>query len=748
MAFHRKGALLIQSASATVAVCIACVASTGAAAQTAAPETVAAPEPEQSTAPDIIVTAQRRSEKALDVPASLTILDAGSINRGGTNTSLDLTYSVPGLKMDRNGDNTFPSIRGVSSLLSAPGLDPNVATYVDGVYISNPAAILDLPDVDNIVVLKGPQGTLFGRNATGGAIQITTKKPSFELGGAFSVTYGRFNDQTVRGYWNLPLIADTLAVSLTASEETADGYLRDVRLNQNVGGKTNKFVRGKILFRPSDAVSFTLTGRWGQQVEPTYQWGSPYNGITVAQAIPGAIIPRGPRNVATNLPAEFTQDKDYGFDLNGSIKTGAGTITLIGAYSNVDVVTVNSGYGAWVPTGGYNYFAHQKDRTHSFEADFTSDQFGPLNFVTGVYYYHNLGSYDPVQVHSDNPVFVATIFGYQTSDSYAAFVDGNYKLTDKLTLTAGVRYSYEKRSLTGQAGFGAFDKPPAPVDNFGNASFSAWTPRFALRYALTPKTNVYFSYSQGFKSGGYDASLVFGNAPPVDPVRPEKITAYEVGLKTSPIRGLDLSGSLYKYDYTDQQVSAFIQRNGVTLSRSLNAASSTIYGADFEASYRVTHGLSLHAAFSWIHARFDSFPTAIAFEPNYQLINGALAPVGNNGVQIDAKGNSLPRAPDTTFSFGAAYSKETDAGTFGLKVDYFRSGHYFFDAANLYKQPAYTNLDASLSWSPPKSNATLTIWGKNLTDTVLVAGTFITSSASIYYWAPPRTYGVTASFKF
>jgi iron complex outermembrane recepter protein len=443
------------------------------------------------------------------------------------------------------------------------------------------------------------------------------------------------------------------------------------------------------------------------------------------------------------------KETGYGVSLVSVIHTAPGTLTILGAYDNHYSDFSKGAYAAYAPAGGVFYVSHQVDENESFEANFASKQYGHFSYIAGIFFYHDIAAYDPLQVISDIPSYNLSIFGFQGDYSYAGFSEFNYKLTDRITATAGIRYSTEDRNVSGNGAYGLLSSPATPLLDHGRQDFSAWTPRVSLSYALRSDTNVYFTFSQGFKSGGYDPSAIplFGPGD-IAAVKPEKLTAYEVGIKSAPTRRTNLTASAFYYDYTNQQVSAFVPVDGVPLNITQNAASSKIYGVDLEGSVPVTDGLSLHTGISLLHARFESFPNAAVSVPNYQLIDGVSVPVGNSQVTENVKGNELPRSPDWTVSIGGNYVRDFASGTLTLRADVFKSDKFYFDVGNVFKQPAYTNLDASAAWTLPDNHWTFTLWAKNLTNNIIINGAYTTSNGTDYGWAPPREYGATVSVKF
>ena len=694
---------------------------------------------------DIIVTATRRSERVVDVPASISVVNTQTLTTGGNVSNLDLTSYVPGLKMERVGVNLLPAVRGITSLVSGPGFDPNVATYLDGVYASNNNVITDLPDVESVVVLKGPQGTLFGRNATGGAIQITTKKPSNEFYGDVSATYGSLNDIAIKGFVSVPLIDSKLSTSLAFYNETRDGYLYDVVNKKRVGDSKGSLLRAKILFTPTDNVSILATGFYSLHNDPAGSAGTALEGSSQANRQAGAITPSKPYEVAGNTDP-FEEGRSWGGNISAKVETGIGTFTSIGSYLRATTEVHQSAYGGYAPAGGYLLNVYQQDRNYAGELNFASKTFGPFSFIAGYYYYNDDAFYTPLQINRDVTPLKLSVFGFQKALANSGYGEATVKFTDKLTLTAGIRYSSETRRLHGLLVSGAVLAPTRPLLDYGSTTFNAWTPRFSLRYEIADRTNVYFTYSQGFKSGGYDATGVLSGKPvPIGltPVKPEHLYAYEAGIKSAPAGGaFDISVSGYYYDYKDQQVTSYVNVGGVVAGVTGNAAASEIYGADIEGGVRVTPELRLHTGISLIHARFTNYTAAVVniFDPT--------GPFGLIAVNRDSTGNRLPRTPDWTVSVGGTYKREFKAGTLALAADLFISDKTYLDVGNVFSQPSYENLDASIAWTLPGHKLTFTAWGKNLTDAVRILGSNIGARSAFVNWAPPRTYGVTVSAKF
>jgi len=278
---------------------------------------------------EIIVTAQRRSERLTDVPLSITAASAAELTRAGVTNVRQIASITPGVTMQSTGPWLQPAVRGVSSQSTIPGSEQNVALYVDGVY--QPTAVAntsDLPDVERIEVLKGPQGTLFGRNATGGAIQIITRDPSFSTTGNLTASYGRFRDVTLQGYISTPL-SDKVAVGVTGSYTSTDGWLKDLLNDRRHTGKiTSELVRAKLLFRPNENLKVLLTGFYRHRTDNNINRDNALNGNTVAVSLGITPVAVKPFDVSTDFTKSNVFTRSYGVTLRAELATRIGTFIV------------------------------------------------------------------------------------------------------------------------------------------------------------------------------------------------------------------------------------------------------------------------------------------------------------------------------------------------------------------------------------------------------------------------------------
>lgn len=671
---------------------------------------------------EVIVTAQRRSERLKDVPIAITAVSGDTLQKTGVNTAQDLGQEVPALRLDLSGGYSQPTIRGVGSALAGAGVFAAVATYVDGVY--RPSELsnnFEFADIQSIQVLKGPQGTLFGRNATGGAIVVTTEPPSFTPLMRGTLSYGRYNDFRGTLVMSGP-INDKLAVSISGLYHRNDGFVHNLADNSNTAGALeNYLVTAKALFKPTADLSFLLTLETERSRDLSSTAFSAYQGRTIAQAFPGAQIPTQRGVVSLDYPRNFTVVAD-GVTLKTTYDFHFATLTSYTGYrSERDVQQIDFD-ASNLPLLGIRFPPHEQNFSQEF--DFASENTRRVSYVFGLYYFNDQSHYASYYASEGPNTFNLFDIGSGTR-AYAAFGDVTWQPFDRLHLTVGGRYNSERASEF----FTLF--PPGPRTN-ASTTFNGFTPRAVIRYDLNEDTNVYASYNRGFKSGGY--SPTSGSTVPFSQ---ESITAFEVGLKTAH-RGFHLETSAFHYSYTNLQVANYVNGSAVIK----NAASSEVYGGDVSATVKVTDRFQIVAGAAYTHARFQSFPNA-AFYVGTGAVGDPITVVNGN-----ASGNPLPRAPELTGNISASYTQPIGDGSLNFYANVYHTSSFDFDASTFFVQRQYTLLNARVSYTPPGGKFSLSVYGNNLTDATYLSQILPFNSAILQQYGIPRTYGVEVGFKF
>jgi iron complex outermembrane receptor protein len=699
---------------------------------------------------DIVVTAQRREELLQDVPLSVTALTSESLQNSAITNSRELALVTPGLRFDSTGSTVVPTIRGITTTL-AGGSEPNVAVYVDGVVqVSASSAVFELPDVQQVEVLKGPQGTLFGRNATGGAILIRTLQPDLtEVTGKWAVSYSSFETVRASGFISVPVATDKVAASVSGYyENMSKGYITDLTAGGKVQGGTLKsyLVRGKLRVKPWDGADFTLQGLYQKRNDHVILRNSNWRGNN-AQAISGAYtgpLADGPYEVATNLDP-FTLTSQANVSLRGDIEAGPGAFTITTAYVDNDAFLVNDSdntpRAVALLTSGFDI------HTFTQELLYTTEQLGRFRAVAGVNYFHNriVGN-----LASNVNAFVDR--NIVRNKAFAAFGEATFDITDQLSLTGGLRYSWEKKSAFKASVFGTTVLPAVIPALAPPKSWDSIDPRVSLVFEASDDLNIYATFSKGFKSGEFNVS---GASAQRVPINPEKITAYEVGVKGKAADALTFSLAGFHYDYKDLQVTAFQTINNVITSQLTNAASAKIWGAEFNGDWRITPDFRLTFGLSYLDAEYADFPGASYTTPRRDLPGNA-CPVPPNAsatspictITSNEAGNTMVRAPKWSGNVTAAYSRQTGVGTFDASATLFASSKVFFDVSNRVVQPNYAQLNATLAWSPYDKGWQIRLWGKNLTDKAAIVSLVNTTAYDTVTYNPPRSYGVEVNYKF
>lgn len=715
---------------------------------------MAADDAKDDSKGDIIVTAQRRSENLINVPMSIAALTSDALSQAGVTSTADLARVVPGVAMTFYGSFLQPSVRGITSSGANLGENSNVAMYIDGIYQPQQiATLIDLPDVQQVEVLKGPQGALYGQNATGGAILVSSMAPSFTSTGKFSASYGNYNDFQLRGYVSAPL-AKTLAVSLSGAYQDRQGFRHHVVTGQRDLGLTSKVVRAKVLFEPSSGVKITATGYYSQRRDSAMYAGFAINGNSVGYGAdmtpllgpvfgPFFPIPTSPKvtdpSQFSASPDVFTRIRSTGASLRGEFDVGAGKITSTSGISSnniryladVDGTAVRIGEARAEPLTG-KYFVH--------DTNFVSSDFGAFSFLAGVFYLKGKETFvqNIFDLQSPNlpPAPKISLGGTNQyarleKEIVAGYGEVTIKPVEQFTLTAGGRYTRERQKAFSNFLGGAAQ--PSVVAYPGNpVTFSKFTPRVTLRYEVTPDINIFGSWAKGFKSG-----VVNTTDFTVAPVRPENITSFEAGIKGRIAGVLHFNVAAFHYDYKDLQAVVYVPGKAYIAQ---NAAAARVNGADFDISWNVTPELTLSGGGAFLDAKYTSFPGAQLLVPN-----GA----GNNQVTADLSGTRLLRAPKFSGNIAANYNVQTSAGKFGAYASLYHTASFGMEPTNRLRQKAYTTVDGEISFAPSAIDGVrLVIWGKNLGNKAYLASVLASTLGDVGSYAPPRTFGVRVEYGF
>jgi iron complex outermembrane receptor protein len=700
------------------------------------PSVPQAPQSQADTSiEEIVVTAQRRRENLQDVPITVQAFSAQALESSGVTNAADLARVVPGMTMPTSAGYTLPHLRGVGITAIGPGIENSVALYVDGVYRgSSSSDAIALNNIAGVEVEKGPQGTLFGRNATGGLIQVSTQDPKVgPLSGSADLGYASY--QTTSGDLYLTggseLIAGDIAVKASHQNQ---GWGVNVATGQDVNATDlDLSLRSKWLIRPTDSTKLTVIFDYA---DVQFSTSALQNyGNTPNFYYPGGIQSLSAYDVnLDSQPKRHLQDGGVSVQLDQDL----------GFASFIDIVSYRRDTYRWnvdFDLGPNPYSTNtpdQIDRQFTDELQLLSLNQSRLTWVFGLFYYYADNGYDPQIVNfggpAVNPLKPVTLVHnttFQETNSVAAYGQGTLDLGLRTKLTLGARYTNEKRGLDGlQIAYlkGVVPITLANVDTSVTTHTPTW--RVALDHDFTDTIHAYTSYNRGFKSGGYNVT-----APSLAPYSPEKLDAYEVGLKTQFFdRRVTLNTAGFYYDYSNIQVSRFI--NGSP--QVYNGGAAELYGLDTDLTTRITERFSVTGGFELLHTKFTDFAKADFF-------NSCATPYPTV-CSLSATGKQLPQAPNASVTVNVDYRVPLPVGELNFDVNSSSSSGYFFAPNNEDRQRPYTVVNGSAHWA--HEQYLLSVWAKNITNVIVPISVNQAPTATAVGYAAPRTFGVSAGIRF
>jgi iron complex outermembrane recepter protein len=728
------------AAVTTQAILVFNPSATAAAAEETQPTTGTTTQPTQpaqaEVLQEIVVTAQRRLENLQDVPITVTAMPAAALAAVGITNTADLVNVVPGMLVQTSAGYSLPHLRGVGITAIGAGIENSVALYVDGVYrgVSSSDAV-GLNNIAQVEVEKGPQGTLFGRNATGGLIQVTTLDPTAGFSASAHAGYGNYHTVQSDAYvgGGTDFVAGDLAVQLTHQGE---GYGTNLATGQDINRMDmNLSVRSKWILHPVDGTRLTL-------ILDNAETDNSLSALRNYQNYPNVYYPGG--MPIPNLPTLDVDDDAQ--PLRRMHEQGASLqldqdIDIVKLVNTVayrrDVYTYDVDFDLGPMPYSLND-TRQEDNQLTEELRLLSNSNSSLTWMTGLFYYGAHNGFQPQNIYFSGtavnparPITHVLNETVQTTNSLALFAQATQKLTQMTELTVGLRYTGEKRALLGtDTGF-LNGVVPVSLANV-NTSFRTNTPtwRLALDHHFTDDVNGYVSYNRGFKSGGYNVP-----APALPAYSPEKLDAYETGLKTQFLeRRLTVNSAFFYYNYQNIQVSRFVNGSPEVY----NGGKAKLYGLDLDATVRVTRGLTLSAGLELEHDRFTDFPNADFFL-------GCAHPYPTV-CSLSANGKQLPQTPAASGTINLDYRVSVSNSELHFNVNEAANSGYYYQPNNEIKQSAYGLLNGSIGWT--YSHYSVTLWGKNLTDVIYATAVNPAPTAISAAYAAPRTYGVTLGAKF
>ena len=713
---------------------------------------------------EIVVTAQRRTENLQDVPITINALTGEQLARSGIEYTTDLQFHVPGFVLSPNAQFGLPFLRGVGTDQITVGLEGSVAVHSNGVYLPRlVSSIMDFYDIERIEVIKGPQGTLFGRNATGGVINVTTRQPEADFGGYVDFSAGNYETLRVSGAVNVPLADNKAILRVAALGSFDDGYASNPYLSDDSEETDVVSFRTQLLFNVTDDLSIRLFGDYtkdessrGQsaQLQPVF--------ASNLGVIFGAPLYTDIRTQSADALLQLDLE-DYGF--------GAEIIWDLGSMEFKSI----SSYREYEQTWALDFdvselnliFSAPSESSESVLQEFqlASTGGGPLEWLVGAFLFFEEPEQDFRLLFGAAPLggTALTPGGFYDSgiadvtrvetEAYAVFGQVGYSFTDQWRATLGLRYSYEQKDVDynftllniptpATAADLIANRPGLGFSPFGDAPKNSWnalTPKFGIEFAMTEDVLWFASATRGFKSGGFN-SLLFGASPTLESVAEEFIWSYEGGVKASLMDGrLRANAAFFYYDYSDLQQNVLTEEaiaagNGFANVR--NVGDAEVWGVELELDIAATDYLFFDGQLAYLDTEIERLQ----------------APNPNDPPDVDHDGNDLPKAPEFSINLGSEYHMSLDGlGSLILRMEYSYRDKIFYTLFNdpLAASDSHDIVNGRLTFTSRDDGWSAALYVRNLLDENYEVGGFRGGAfGNIAQFGRPRTYGINLNYNF
>lgn len=667
---------------------------------------------------DVVVTSTKEGDVDLQtVPNSITAYLAEDINDAGIDSVEDLVLLTPGLNLSRNGQSARLYMRGIGSNLDFIGSDPSVTVHVDGVYQSRTTSILnDFLDVERVEVLRGPQGTLYGRNSTGGTVNVVTKLPEAETEAKLFADFGSYNYRSIGGTLGGAISGDDVLGRISLVKTDHDPYVKNLNPNGIDGLLDDDSLssRGALRFLLNSRNELVLRADYSDidrnpgAYKPTLTTtagGTP--------ALAGAVnVPSDPWTMNVTDVGPFTEIRNWGTSAEFTHKFSSDlSLVSLTAYQDSDLHLKEDTDGSDAAVIATEIEWLQDQFSEELRLQYKSEK---LRWVVGAYYLQEGQT-------SDTNINATTIFDTESDlSAYSLFGQGTLALSPRLNATLGLRYSSEKKE------FNNLHTNPTAANSFSldqSKSWDSWSPKASVDYTYDSGAMVYASVSRGFKSGGFN----FTSNLPV--YNPEYVWSYEVGTKMELLdKKLRTNVSMFYYDYTDLQVQDFVQVGVLSIS---NAAEATVQGFEIENQWMPTYDWLFEFDYAFLDAEYDRYNS----------------PAGN------ASGHDLVASPRHKMNLATQFFHDTKGGTLSYRLEYAWQDDQFFTAPNQHvsKQTAYGLLNARIAYTTADEKCQVQFYGENLGNKAYSTSSREFPSAAVGVTKdinPPRTFGVKYSHSF
>jgi iron complex outermembrane recepter protein len=689
---------------------------------------------------EIVVTAQRRAEKAQDVPIAVAAYTADELAAMGATLSDDLPFMVPGLQLQPVGAYQPITLRGVGN----NGTGSAVLTFIDGVYYPYQTGSQLFNNVVNVEVDKGPQGTLFGRNSTGGVVQITTKNPQSAPAADIEIGYGNYDTQTLSLYATggpMPELAGDVAAYITNQKE---GWGIDLSNGEDVFKNKDVNLRSKWLYTASDRTTLRLIvdystseGSEGTIVKPAARHDTIFNYVT---------------DTLTFIPENFDVDANYlphyttrtmGTNVRFDSDFGPVRFASITSWqeNRTDLYIDYDG----TPIQFFDLYRHDTRNEETQEFQVSSPQDARLQWVSGLFFYNDQGAVDPFRftgigaqaVFGEPPGDAFNLIANDRITSYAGYGQVTAPIPFDSRLTLGARYTVDERKIEGYLSDG-FDVTPGSAGR-ESKRFEKPTFRAAWDRYFAPDVLGYVSYNRGFTGGLFNLISTGGFGPGANPpVNPETIDAYETGIKSEWLdKRLRANASTFLYHYKNLQQQIYQSDALITV----NAAAARITGLDLDLEARPFANLTLAASAEYLHAIFTRYPNA----PFYST-----GPLGELDVTAgDADRKYVPNAPRLSTTTRITYRIPSPVGAFESTAAVNYVSFWYADPSNYYREPSHSVINLAETWSSADARDRVSLWVNNLGNSYYDLGiNMLAPVGPVGNPGAPRTFGVTAGHRF
>lgn len=677
---------------------------------------------------EVIVTASKRETSLQDTPIAITVVTGDTLDAFNIQNSHDMISSVIGLEGTITAGNLALAIRGVNSENTDVTSDPTVAFHMDGVFRGRQSGgLAAFHDIERVETLKGPQGTLYGRNATAGTINVITKKPVFTTEGSVEVLTGNYDRLGFRGVFNAPVIEDKVAVRIAAAKEDRDGYLENGPLiSRPYGDVADRALRVHTLITPNDRLSLLLTADYQDRGGA----GDATNRLAGVNAHLINDLPH-PHTVIQNTQG-FRDDRFMTWKAEANYDLSFADLTYIGAHYESDVNFELDSDRSITSPSTLNIKNGSEQISH--ELRLVSSGSGPLQWLAGLYFLDEDASRFTTSTNPAIGLIASTtsIPDYNVK-SKAIFTQSTYSFSDRLRVTAGVRYSEDEKSQNGTTYYRSHAVTGESLiigeNSRGSWSSTSWT--LGVDGNPTDNTMVYAKVGTGFKAGAFNvANPSFRIA--ASSFRPEEIIAYQVGHKSSLLNDrMQINSELFLYDYTDLQVTQRAEENTITT----NAASADIKGIETELVALPTDALRVTLSVGYLDAKYGQFLLIHPF----------------TGVDTQLAGSDMVKSPKWSANASLSYTFNLASGW--QIVPRIRAGYR--DDMKLLPHdelgslmPARTVTDASVDVASASERWRIRLYANNITDEVVWSGAGTSGAARILTGSPPLMYGASLNYSF